>query len=69
MNINKMNVNHVRALVVFKKYLPPIKYNFINKSIEKDNEKKLINNNAINNIKYTKKYEEKFCPFWISKNF
>ena len=54
-----MTLNHCRSLVVLKKYLPPIKYNFVIRNIKKDNEKKIINI----------KYEEKFCPIWISKNF
>ena len=59
MTLNKMTLNHCRSLVVLKKYLPPIKYNFVIRNIKKDNEKKIINI----------KYEEKFCPIWISKNF
>lgn len=64
-----MTLNHTRSLVVLKKYLPPVKYNFINKNIEKDNDKKpLINNEK--NIKYSKKIcNEKICPIWIRKNF
>ena len=62
-------MNHSRALVVLKKYLPSVKYNFINKNIEKDNEK-LLNKNFEQNMKYTKKNSvQKICPIWIRKNF
>jgi hypothetical protein len=62
-----MSLNHARALVVLKKYLPPVKYSFINNNIEKDNEKQVIKNDQ---IKYSKKnYNEKLCPIWIRKNF
>lgn len=62
-------MNHSRVLIVLKKYLPPVKYNFINKNIEKDNEK-LLNKNFEKNIKYSKKIcNEKICPIWIRKNF
>lgn len=63
-----MSINHARALVVLKKYLPPVKYNFI-KNFEKDNQKPTINNN-VKNIKYSNKIcNEKMCPIWIRKNF